>query len=129
MKSLLLLMQSLADETRLRILMALRTSELCVCQIQALLKLAPSTVSVHMRVLHHAGLVEKRRQGKWVFFRLAKDEATPEGQAAFRLVSRALTACPKIESDRQNLEKLLRRSLPEVCLGTRGAPRQKRDSI
>lgn len=115
MKTVLILMQALADETRLRILMALRQTELCVCQIQALLKLAPSTVSVHMRILHHAGMVEKRRQGKWVFFRLAGREAPPESQAAFRLIDRALADCLKVSTDRKHLDKLLCRPLEEVC--------------
>ena len=115
MKTFRLLMQALADETRLRMLMALRKTELCVCQIQALLKLAPSTVSVHMRLLHHTGLVEKRRQGKWVYFRLENDEKTVAGQAALRLTLRSLASCPRVESDRKALEKLLSQPLENVC--------------
>ena len=53
--------KALAEENRVRILMALEVEELCVCQITELLELAPSTVSKHMSVLRQARLVEGRK--------------------------------------------------------------------
>jgi DNA-binding transcriptional ArsR family regulator len=44
--------------------------ELCVCQMIAVLGLAPSTVSQHLSVLAHGGLVAERKEGKLVFYRL-----------------------------------------------------------
>lgn len=68
--------QALADETRLRILLLLGESEeLCLCHVQEILDLAPSTASRHLALLRDAGLVESRREGKWVHFRLAEGEA------------------------------------------------------
>ena len=50
---------ALADETRVRTLLALRKGELCVCQITELFGLAPSTVSKHLSLLFQAGLVDE----------------------------------------------------------------------
>ena len=51
------IIRAIGDENRLRAIMALRTGELCVCQIVELLQLAHSTVSKHMSILKQAGLV------------------------------------------------------------------------
>ena len=55
-------MKALSDPNRVRVLKLLEDDrELCVCNIQAFLELAQSTVSRHMKVLEDAGLVERRR--------------------------------------------------------------------
>lgn len=65
--------KALADETRLRILALLLEGELCVCDLMAILDLPQSTVSRHLAYLRNAGLVEDRRQGVWMFYRLVDD--------------------------------------------------------
>jgi len=70
MKTLVRMIKALADENRLRIALMLKGRELCVCQITAALKLAPSTVSKHISLLEQAGLVETRKKGRWVHCRL-----------------------------------------------------------
>ena len=63
--------KALADENRVRVLLFLRGGkELCLCQIVEMLGLAPSTVSKHMAVLYQAGLVESRKEGRWIYYRL-----------------------------------------------------------
>lgn len=79
MRSTLRITKALSDIQRVRILMMLRTGELCVCQIIAVLGLAPSTVSKHLSILSAAGLVDSRKDGRWAYFRL------PQG-AAFKAV-------------------------------------------
>jgi ArsR family transcriptional regulator len=69
MRRFLAITRALADETRVRALLALEGGELCLCQLIELLGLAPSTVSRHMAVLQRAGLVERRKEGKWHFYR------------------------------------------------------------
>jgi DNA-binding transcriptional ArsR family regulator len=54
----------------------LASGELCVCQMTALLELAPSTVSEHLSVLARGGLVAERKEGKLVFYRLRSDGPT-----------------------------------------------------
>ena len=47
--------------------------KLCVCEITAILNLAPSTVSKHLSILKDAGFIEDEKNGKWVDYRLADD--------------------------------------------------------
>jgi arsenate reductase/ArsR family transcriptional regulator len=68
--------RALAHPARLRILAALRTGELCVCQITEVLGLAPSTVSAHLRELKLARLVTERKEGRWVHMRLSDEPST-----------------------------------------------------
>jgi DNA-binding transcriptional ArsR family regulator len=65
--------KGLAHPARLRLLGMLAGGELCVCQMIAVLGLAPSTVSKHLSVLAHGGLVSERKEGKLVFYRLRDD--------------------------------------------------------
>jgi len=62
--------KALAHAGRLRILAMLREGDLCVCQITAVLGLAPSTVSSHLSDLRRAGFVTERKHGKWVHYEL-----------------------------------------------------------
>ena len=63
--------RSIADSTRVRILKMLEPGELCVCQITAILGLAPATVSKHLSLLKMSGLLSQRKQGRWVYYRLS----------------------------------------------------------
>lgn len=67
--------KALAHPARLRILAMLRNGELCVCQITAVLGLAPSTVSAHLKELRNACLTVERKEGKWVKVGLARSES------------------------------------------------------
>ena len=75
MKQLITITSALSDETRLRALLLLRDGELCVCQVIDTLGLSPSNISRHMTLLYQAGLVERRKEGKWHYYRLASDDA------------------------------------------------------
>lgn len=64
--------KGLADETRLKILWLLMgEEELCVCDIMMVLGITQSKASRHLRYLYHLGLVSDRRQGLWMYYRLA----------------------------------------------------------
>ena len=67
MRELLAITKALADESRVRALVALTRGELCVCQIAELLQLAPSTVSKHLSILRQGGLVEFEKRGRWIY--------------------------------------------------------------
>ena len=63
--------QSLADATRLRLLhLLMRRGEICVCELTDALGLPQYNVSRHLRVLQHAGWLDDRKQGKWVYYRI-----------------------------------------------------------
>jgi DNA-binding transcriptional ArsR family regulator len=61
----------LADNSRLRILQLLAKEELCGCEVMAALDLTQPTASHHLGILERSGLVVSRREGKWVFYRIA----------------------------------------------------------
>ena len=62
-----------ADSTRIRILYVLLESEMCVCDIAALLGMTQSAISHQLRALKNARLVKSRREGKTVFYSLTDD--------------------------------------------------------
>ena len=61
-----------ADATRLRILGLLLTGEVCVCHIHESLKIPQSKTSRHLAYLRRAGLVETRREGLWIYYRMGQ---------------------------------------------------------
>ncbi len=61
----------LADKTRLMILGLLAGEELCECEVSSALGLTQPTASHHLNILERSGLVSTRRDGKWVFYRIA----------------------------------------------------------
>lgn len=115
MPRFLRLSRALSDESRARILMSLRDGELCLCQIIDLLGLAPSTVSRHMSVLKNSGLVEGRKEGRWHYYRLAGEGASPEVHSAIHWVEESLARDGIVASDRERLKSILRKDKEELC--------------
>jgi DNA-binding transcriptional ArsR family regulator len=115
MRELMAVIKALADENRVRVLMALRPKELCVCQIVELLGLAPSTVSKHMAILKQARLVDSRKQGRWMFYRLAEDEASVEAKAMTALLARLLADDPQVREDIKRMKHILKIDPEELC--------------
>ncbi|MCH8494887.1 MAG: metalloregulator ArsR/SmtB family transcription factor [Balneolales bacterium] len=71
MNKLLLLFESLADENRLRIVnLLLLSPELCVVDLERVLKMPQTRVSRHLSYLRSRGLVTSRRNGTWMFYSL-----------------------------------------------------------
>jgi DNA-binding transcriptional ArsR family regulator len=99
MREYLTVVKALADENRVRILMFLDGGELCVCQIVELLDLAPSTVSKHMAILYQARLVESRKDGRWIYYRLAGKDASPSASSALVWLRSFVRRAPTIVAD------------------------------
>ncbi|MBF0408563.1 MAG: winged helix-turn-helix transcriptional regulator [Candidatus Riflebacteria bacterium] len=115
MQPFVLLVKAMADETRIRIILALHHSELCVCQLTTFLNLAPSTVSKHISLLLQAGLVSKRKCGKWAYYSLAIENTTSEVKTAHSFICNALADNPIAKKDLLYLQKVLSTPLEEVC--------------
>jgi ArsR family transcriptional regulator len=72
MRTLASIFKALSDETRLQMLgLLLRKGELCVCDFVEVLAVTQSKASRHLRYLVNAGLLQDRRAGIWVYFRIA----------------------------------------------------------
>jgi ArsR family transcriptional regulator len=104
--------KALSHPGRLRILAMLRGGELCVCQITAVLGVAPSTVSAHLTELRRAGLVAERKDGRWVHCSLADDEAARRHLAG---VWETVDGDAQVAADEDLLSRLRTVPAEEVC--------------
>jgi ArsR family transcriptional regulator, arsenate/arsenite/antimonite-responsive transcriptional repressor len=98
------LFQALGDATRLRILGLLSTGEICVCHIHESLRISQPKASRHLAYLRRAGLVETRRQGLWVYYRLA-EVSEPVERTTRQVVMHALGHAEAVRRDAQRLQK------------------------
>ena len=114
MQTLLNLHKALGDESRLRALMALQQGELCLCQLIELLELAPSTVSKHMTHLQQVGLVKRRKEGRWHFYRLAGEETPDASRQVLERTLAALVEDPVTLRDRERLRTVCSMDLEEL---------------
>ncbi len=105
------LYRALADDTRVRLVALLAGGELCVCHLEHALGLPQPTVSRHLQILKAAGVVDSRRDGTWVHYRLVPQDA-PERQAALDAITRAFGAPRVLRAD---LARLKRARGPGAC--------------
>ena len=98
------LFQALGDATRLRILGLLLTGEVCVCHIHESLKVSQPKASRHLAYLRRAGLVETRREGLWVYYRLA-EAPDPVVAAVKQAVAHALGHVDGVRRDALRLQR------------------------
>jgi ArsR family transcriptional regulator len=98
------LFRALADVTRLRILGLLLTGEVCVCDIHESLKITQPKASRHLAYLRRSGLVETRREGLWIHYRLGA-LADPVLAAIADAVRHALTHVDSVHRDAERLQK------------------------
>jgi ArsR family transcriptional regulator len=98
------LFQALADGTRLRILGLLLTGEVCVCDIHETLKIPQPKASRHLAYLRRSGLVDTRRDGLWIHYRLAALPDPIVGAIA-TAVRHALTHVDVVQHDATRLRR------------------------
>ena len=107
------LFRALGDSTRLRILGLLLTGEVCVCHIHESLKIPQPKTSRHLAYLRRAGLVETRRDGLWVHYRLAV-ASDPVLRIIQQAVAQALRHVDAVQKDADRLEDKTGCCLPVV---------------
>jgi DNA-binding transcriptional ArsR family regulator len=114
MREVLAITNALADESRVRALMALTRGQLCVCQIAELLQLAPSTVSKHLSILRQGGLVEAQKKGRWIFYSIPSEPDVSARQSIGWLQD-ALKKDSRIVEDARRLKIILKEDPEEIC--------------
>ncbi|MGP1310507.1 MAG: ArsR/SmtB family transcription factor, partial [Phycisphaerales bacterium] len=123
--------KALADETRIRLLAACvhaadagLAEDVCVCQLIELVGLAPSTVSRHLAILRDAGLLEPRRDGKWIYYRpVDEGRVSPAAAGAIDLLRQSLRADAPLQRDAASLRAILALDPEALCKTQRpGAP-------
>ncbi len=100
MKNATKVFKALSDETRLRILKMLQARPLCVCEIQHVLKGSQPNVSHHLKTLSDADLVQSKKDGLWIDYRLPDKPASPLHAAALSFVRKSLDNEPVVKKDR-----------------------------
>jgi ArsR family transcriptional regulator len=98
------LFKALADSTRLRILGLLLTGEVCVCHIHDSLRITQPKASRHLAYLRRAGLVDSRRQGLWIYYRLS-DSSDPIVRTIRQAVTHVMGHVDAIHKDADRLQK------------------------
>jgi ArsR family transcriptional regulator, arsenate/arsenite/antimonite-responsive transcriptional repressor len=109
------LTKALADESRVRILLALQGGELCVCQVIELFDLAPSTTSKHLSILYQAKLVDLRRDGRWIYYAPAGKDSPRAAREVVRWLRNALAEDPRVREDAARLKQVLKIDPSELC--------------
>lgn len=105
MKAPLEQLKALADRNRLRVVAALmNTTELCACHISEMLGVSGATASRHMELLIRANLVDSRKDGRWVHYKLSPAFPAPLRQ----WLEQPLLKDPDIKKDLANVKTITR---------------------
>ncbi len=101
--------KALSDPNRLRILKALQTKVLCVCEIRELLQLANSTVSQHLTILKEEGFIVEEKSGKWVNYSINPRPSDPRISAILSTIDFWIGDDGVINSDKKKIFSLDRK--------------------
>ena len=111
-------LKALSDFNRVRIVSALsQYDELCACQITELLQVTGATVSRHLSILQHAGLLRSRREGRWMHYRLVPP---PGADGLLAWLSAAATQSDELQADLKSLQQITAVTREELCRRQRG---------
>jgi len=111
MKKFIKVMKALSDPNRVKVLKMLQTRTLCVCEIQAALKIAQSTVSKHLKILEEADLVTFEKDGLWVNYMINSETDNPYAKKMLELLDEWLSDDPQIISLLEELKDISREKI------------------
>lgn len=114
------LFKALADRTRLRLINLMGADEVCVCFFVEVLKINQPKISRHLAYLRRAGLVEARRDGKWIHYRIV-EPPDPHAARIFSEVRAWLESDAGMQTDRARLSKIC--CAPTLPVQLQRAPR------
>ncbi len=122
MDKVLILLKGLADRNRLRILFALiEFDELCACQITELLQVSGATASRHLSILVSTGLLESRKDGRWVYYRLSSpDKDQKDLKQLVKWLKNAVKNSSDVTEDHRALLTIIAMDKEEICRQQRG---------
>ncbi|HEY9035447.1 MAG TPA: metalloregulator ArsR/SmtB family transcription factor [Pseudomonadales bacterium] len=118
MDNTLTLLKALSDRNRLRIVLALtQYEELCACQITELLQVRGATASRHLSQLTGCGLLQDRKEGRWVWFRLLEAN---RHQPLLHWLHSNTAASAEYRHDKQRLKQITAMDPAALCRQQRG---------
>lgn len=115
-----LFFRALADRTRLRLLNLMSTDEVCVCFFVEILKTNQPKISRHLAYLRRAGIVDARREGPWMHYRVV-EPGDAEAARVLKETMSWLANDSEMQRDRQRLVKIC--CAPQLPVNIQGAPR------
>lgn len=111
MREYVKIFKALSDANRLRILNMLQVRPLCVCEMQNVLKLAPSTVSKHLSILRDAGFIYDVKENKWVNYYIESDTSEEMIKSLLALLQNNIPSQAQAAKDRERVAKVDRNQL------------------
>ena len=119
MDKLTALFKALSDRNRLRIVSALlKHDELCACQLTELVHVTGATASRHMGVLISSGLVDSRKDGRWVYYRIRREQT--DFGVLIGWIESQLSHDPDIAHDAKKLDDITSCEPEDLCRKQRG---------
>jgi arsenate reductase len=114
MKNTILLFKAFSDPGRLRVVAALMEyDELCACQITELMGFSGATVSRHLSLLVNAGILSSRKEGRWVYYKLQKNN--PELLFLLEWLKNRFQKIPVLQNDILLLKEIAACDTEEIC--------------
>jgi ArsR family transcriptional regulator len=114
-----LFFRALADRTRLRLLSLMGPGEICVCFLVEILKTNQPKISRHLAYLRRAGIVDARREGQWMHYRIVEPD-DPEAARVLKEVRAWLVNDQEMQRDRERLLRVC--CAPQLPVRIQGAP-------
>lgn len=119
MEKLTALFKALSDRNRLRIVAALlKHRELCACQLTELIQVTGATASRHMGVLIASGLVDRRKDGRWVYYRIRREQT--DASVLIDWIESQLNRDPDFAHDAKALDEIISCEPVDLCRKQRG---------
>ena len=115
MKKIANIFKALSDDTRLRVIKLLQERELCVCELMQVLDMSQPRISRHMGVLKNVGLVEDRREGKWVHYSLREETQGKEIKIILDSMAVLANDDAVVKADQKKLKKAVRLGEIKPC--------------
>ncbi|WAC07238.1 MAG: metalloregulator ArsR/SmtB family transcription factor [Thermodesulfobacteriota bacterium] len=115
MKKIANIFKAFSDDTRLRVIKLLQERELCVCELMQVLDMSQPRISRHMSVLKNAGLVDDRREGKWVHYSLKKENQDKKIKILLNAMVVMANDDVVVKADQKKLKKAVRLGEIKTC--------------
>ena len=96
--------KALSEESRLRILSLLTENEMCVCEIEAALKMTQSNASRHLTALKKCGILDSYKDAQWAYYRIS-DSFKRDHEQLWQYLQHQLKELPTYEEDREAYRK------------------------
>lgn len=119
---------ALADRTRRRLLNLMREQEICVADFTEILDVSQPKISRHLAYLRNAGIVSARRDGKWIYYRIAE----PEDMYAAQILQDTLEwlrSQERMQKDYEKLNMIYAAPAPNVLRETNMTSENKREEL